>query len=156
MSDQAGRMPQKLQQTLDLFATITDRQERIQTLIEIAKGYKEVPAEIAERPFAAEHRVPHCESDAYVWGEPQADGTLKFHFAVENPQGIAARAGAVILGRGLNGAPPEEVVTVPPDIMYDIFGRELSMGKNMGLTSMVNMVRSIAAREIAKQSGSPE
>lgn len=156
MSDQTGRMPQKLQQTLDLFATITDRQERIQTLIEIAKGYKEVPAEIAQRPFPAEHRVPHCESDAYVWGEPEADGSLKFHFAVENPQGIAARAGAVILGRGLNGAPLEEVVAVPPDIMYDIFGRELSMGKNMGLTSMVNMVRSIAARELAKRSGAAE
>ncbi len=156
MSEPTARIPQKLQDTLDLFATITDRQERIQTLIEIAKGYKEVPAEIAVRPFPAEHRVPNCESDAYVWGEPQADGSLKFHFAVENPQGIAARAGAVILGKGLNGAPPEAVVAVAPDIMYDIFGRELSMGKNMGLTAMVNMVRSIAAREIVRRSGATE
>jgi hypothetical protein len=33
--------------------------------------------------------------------------------------------------------------------MYDIFGRELSMGKNMGLTGMVNLCKLAAQKRLA-------
>ena len=148
-------MPPRLRATVELFTGITDRNERIQALIDIAKGFRDVPPHIATRPFDPAHRVPHCESDVYIWAEPNPDSTLAFHFAVENPQGIAARAAASILKRGLDGQPLETVAAVPPDIMYDIFGRELSMGKNMGLTAMVNTVRALATRELNRRAGQP-
>jgi cysteine desulfuration protein SufE len=126
-----------------------EREERIQMLIGIADHFQPVPPRIAQRPFAAEHRVPGCESEAYVWPEPRPDGTLTYHFAVENPQGISAMALAEILRDTLSGVPLDEVARVPGDIIYRIFGRELSMGKSLGLMGIVNMVCS-QARQFQK------
>jgi cysteine desulfuration protein SufE len=67
---------------------------------------------------------------------------------VENPQGISAMALAEILRGSLSGAPLEEVAAVPADVVYRIFGRELSMGKSMGLMGMVNMVRAAALQQM--------
>lgn len=142
-------IPEKLSNTLDTLSLVSDRSERIQLLIDIAGRYREVPPRIAQRPFPEEHKVPACESEAYVWGEPRPDGTLDFHFAVENPQGISARAMAVLLGDALSGAPPEQVAAVPQDVVYQVFGNELSMGKSMGLMGMVSMVTNLAKKQAA-------
>lgn len=140
-------MPQKLADTLDAISLVPDRAERIQLLIDIASRFREVPPEIAQRPFPEESRVPACESEAFVFPQERPDGTLGFHFAVENPQGISARAMAVILDEGLSGAPPKEVADIPQDIVYQVFGNELSMGKSMGLMGMVGMVKAAAKRQ---------
>jgi len=139
-------IPDKLANTLDMLDLVSDRTERIQLLIDIGERFRAVPPRIAQRPFPEEHRVPACESEAYIWGEPRPDGTLDFHFAVENPQGISAKAMAVLLGDTLSGAPLEQVATVPQDIVYRVFGRELSMGKSMGLMGMVSMVNNLAKK----------
>lgn len=139
-------MPEKLTDTLDALAMVSDRGERIQILIDTAERFREVPPRLARRPFPEESRVPGCESEAYVFTEERPDGSLDYHFAVENPQGISAKAMAVILGEALSGAPPEEVAEVPQDVVYQVFGRELSMGKSMGLMGMVGMVSALAKR----------
>ena len=139
-------VPEKLTDTLETLEMVPDRSERIQLLIDIAGRFEEVPPRLARRPFAAEHQVPACESEAYVFGEERPDGTLDFHFAVENPQGISAKAMAVLLGEALSGAPPEQVAEVQQDVVYRVFGRELSMGKSMGLMSMVGMVAALAKK----------
>jgi len=139
-------VPEKLTQTLEMLELVPDRSERIQLLIDIAGRFEDVPPRISRRPFPKEHQVPACESEAYVFGEERPDGTLDFHFAVENPQGISAKAMAVLLDETLSGAPPEQVAEVPQDIVYKVFGRELSMGKSMGLMSMVGMVAALAKR----------
>src|SRR5690349_13755897 len=141
-----AEMPEKLARTLEALSLVGDRSERIQTLIDIAERFREVPPRVASRPFAEDHLVPACESEAYVWAEPRPDGTLDFHFAVENPQGISAKAMAVILGDTLSGQPPEQVAEVPQDVVYQVFGRELSMGKSMGLMGVVSMIRNLARK----------
>jgi cysteine desulfuration protein SufE len=143
------QLPERLEQ---LMATLDalDRNERIQTLVDIAQRFRSVTPEIAVRPFPKERRVPGCESEAYVWAQTNPNGTLNYHFAVENPQGISAMALAAILSKSLSGLPPDEILTVPPDIVYRIFGRELSMGKSLGLMGMVNMVRAEAKHQVDK------
>jgi cysteine desulfuration protein SufE len=79
---------------------------------------------------------------------------LKYYFAVENPQGISAMATSVILHESLSGAPPEQILRVPKDAIYTIFGNELSMGKSMGLMGILAMVQNYARQQIAK-TGSP-
>ena len=88
--------PEKLAKLVDLLGLIPDRVDRIQMLIDIADRFRRVPERIAKRPYPEDHRVPGCESEAYVWAEEQPNGTLQFHFAVENPQGISAMATAEI------------------------------------------------------------
>jgi cysteine desulfuration protein SufE len=148
-----AQVPEKLSQTLDALASIPDRGERIQTLISLAERFQEVPPRIARRPFPEGNRVPACESEAFVFEEHRPEGGLDFHFAVENPQGISAKALAVILDESLSGAPPEQVAAVEPDIIYSIFGNELSMGKSMGLMGMVGMVKAAAKKALQERAG---
>ncbi|MFO7302067.1 MAG: SufE family protein [Acidobacteriota bacterium] len=137
-------LPPRLQEILDLFATMDDPADRTDLLLSFADQFREVPPEVATRPFGRDHLVPHCESEAYVWAIRQPDGTLKLHFAVENPSGISAKALAAILDRALSGLPPDQIAEVTPDIVEAIFRQNISMGKGMGLMSMVQAVRSLA------------
>lgn len=138
-------LPSKLAETVELFEML-DRGQRIDTLISVANRFEEVPERVATRPFSDDHKVPGCESEAYVWAEGRDDGTLSFHFAVENPQGISAKAMAALLEESCSGAPLEQVAAIPGDVVYALFGRELSMGKSMGLMGMVSMVAGSAKK----------
>ncbi len=140
-------IPPKLARMRDMFKGM-DRSRRIQMLIDIGDTYKEVPPEVATRPFPEDHKVPACESQAYVWAVEQ-NGALKYYFAVENPQGVSAKATAAIIDRTCSGAPIEQVAAIPPDIIYEIFGEELSIGKNLGLTNMLAMARHEAKKRLA-------
>ena len=136
----------KLNDLLELFAEYPDTAERTQLLLEYADRFREVPASVASRPFDRSALVPHCESEAYVWAVPNGDGTLKLHFAVENPSGVSAKALAAILDRTLSGQPAEEIAKVDPEIVEKIFRQNISMGKGMGLMSMVQRVQALAKR----------
>jgi len=78
----------------------------------------------------------------------QPDGAVKLYFAVESPAGVSAKALATILDRTLSGLTPAEIATVPPDIVEQIFRQNISMGKGLGLMSMVQMIRTLAARPV--------
>ena len=136
-------MPEKLQQLIDTFQMF-DPHDRTTMLLDYSDQFKEVPPSVATRPFPESHHVPQCESDAYVWALKQPDGTLKLHFAVENPSGVSARALATILDKTLSGLPASEIATVDSGIVEQIFRQNISMGKGMGLMSMVNAVQALA------------
>jgi len=145
--------PEKLHDLVTTLGLLDERTDRIQMLIDIAGRFHGVPEEIARRPYGSDHKVPGCESQAYLFAEERPDRTLGFHFAVENPQGVSAMALAVILQDTLSGAPPKAIAQVPGEIVYDLFGRDLSMGKSMGLMGMVNMVTTTARRYAAGGQG---
>ncbi|MBA2356747.1 MAG: SufE family protein [Acidobacteria bacterium] len=136
----------ELQETLDMFE---DPASRADLLIGFADRFREVPPEVATRPFSKSHQVPQCESDAYVWAMLRPDRTLALHFAVENPSGISAKALAAILDQVCSGQPVEEVLTIDPGIVEQVFRQNISMGKGMGLKSMVLAVQALA-REALK------
>jgi cysteine desulfuration protein SufE len=136
----------KLTHLLEAFDEFPDPADRTDMLLSYADQFKEVPPEVATRPFPEKNHIPQCESDAYVWALKQPDGTLKLHFAVENPSGISARALATILDKTLSGLPPSEIATVDCGIVERIFRRNISMGKGMGLMAMVDAVRMLARR----------
>jgi cysteine desulfuration protein SufE len=140
--------PPKLQALLETFAMFPDVADRSSMLLSYADKFREVPPQIATRPFGGEHLVPHCESEAYVWAVPNPDGTLKLAFAVENPSGISAKALAAILDQTLSGLPPAEIATIDPEIVEQIFRQNISMGKGLGLMSMVQAVRTLARRAV--------
>ena len=131
-----------------------DRSERAELLIEFADEFQEVPPEIAVRPFSEENHVTRCESEAFVFAEDLPDGTLKFHFAVENPQGLSAKAWTVLLDQALSGRPLAEVAAVSPEAVMTVFGRDISMGKGQGLMGITDMVTYAAKRRLAARGGS--
>ena len=138
--------PEPLQDLLDTFETFDDQSERAQVLISFADAFKPVPPEVATRPFGKDHLVPACESEAYVWARLQPDGKMNLYFAVEYPCGISAKAMATMLTKTLSGLTPAEIATVSPEIVERLFRQNISMGKGMGLMSMVGAVRTLAMR----------
>jgi cysteine desulfuration protein SufE len=145
----------KLTDLLEAFDEFPDPADRTDMLLSYADQFKEVPPEVATRPFPEKNHIPQCESDAYVWALKQPDGTLKLHFAVENPSGISARALATILDKTLSGLPPSEIATVDCGIVERIFRRNISMGKGMGLMAMVDAVRMLARRALQEVPAQP-
>lgn len=147
--------PGRLPDVLEILATASDPADRANILLAFADRFREVPPEVARRPFSRLHLVPSCESEAYVWGVLRADGTLKLHFAVENPSGMSARALAAILDQGLSELPAGEIATVSPDLVFEVFRRDISMGKGLGLMSMVRAVQ-VTAGQAAKATSRAE
>ncbi len=142
--------PDPLKELLDEFSFITDRNERAEYLIEIADRFDlvRVPEAVSTQPHPEENHVQFCESDAYVWAEDQPDGTLRFYFDVLNPQGLSAMAMAVVLAESYNGLSPEDVAKLDTTLVYDLFGREISMGKGQGLMGIISMVRAEAQKRL--------
>ncbi|HSI72710.1 MAG TPA: SufE family protein [Fimbriimonas sp.] len=136
-------IPPKLQDHLDTLALLPDRHDRIEALIALADEYQ--ARSMPDVPRDLQHRVPACESEVYMRAVPEGQ-SLKFEFAVDNPQGMSAMALARILEDSLSGVALDQVAQVSDEIVYEIFGRELSMGKSAGLMGMVQMVRGEAKR----------
>jgi sulfur transfer protein SufE len=141
------RAPEPLRRLVEDFEFV-DRAERMELLVEYADKFHDVPPEVAERPFAKEHHVARCESEAYVWAEDQEGGTQKYYFAVENPQGLSAKAWAAVMDETLSGQPLEEVAGTDPEVVFMLFGRDVSMGKGQGLMGMLDHVTSAARRKL--------
>ncbi|MBD3226480.1 MAG: hypothetical protein GF313_17275 [Caldithrix sp.] len=143
-------LPGKLNDIIDQLNMVDDVMERSHFLVSYANKFETIPSEIAQPPYPKQNMVPHCESEAYVWVQERNDHTVKLYFAVDNPSGISAKALAVILDQALSGLPPEQVARVNPDIVEKIFRQNMSMGKGMGLSAMVQAVR-VKAERIAQQ-----
>lgn len=144
----ASKYPPRLAEMVETLSLL-DRGDRIDALIELADRFVEVPAEIARRPFPPSRKVPACESEAYVFSVARPDGKVDLHFAVENPQGLSAKAMAVLLRESLEGEDPALWAELSTDLPLEVFGQELSMGKNMGLMAMVAMVAAAAKERLA-------
>lgn len=142
--------PEPLRRLVEDFDFV-DRAERMELLVEYADRFEEVPERVARRPFPKENHVIRCESDAYVWVEDRPDGTQKYYFAVENPQGVSAKAWAAVMDETLSGQPLEEVAKTDPEVIFRLFGKDISMGKGQGLMGMLDHVTSAAKRKLAER-----
>ncbi len=146
MNATLDKQPDKLESALSVLDSL-DEPERVQMLLDFSDHFHEVPESVARRPFPEAHRVPFCESDAYVWVTRAPGDTIKLYFAVENPSGISARALAYLLDRTLSGLKAEEVARISAEIVPRMFRQNISMGKGMGLTAMVQAVQTLARQQ---------
>ena len=140
---------QKLESILAEFENTVDVGERIDLLLDYADRFKEIPLSLAIRPFSEENHVPYCESEAFVWVLQQEDRTVKLYFAVENPSALSVKSLAVILDESLSGLYPENIVDISSDIVYKIFGNNVSMGKGQGLVGIIGLVVTGAKKLLA-------
>ena len=143
-------LTEPLQRLVEDFAFV-DRTERMQLLVEYADKFPDVkvPESMATLPYDEENHVKRCESEAYVWAEETPDDSIKFYFDVLNPQGISAKAWAVIMDEGLSGQSLEAIADVDPQVIFELFGKDLSMGKGQGLMGMLDHVQSAARQRLA-------
>ena len=106
------QIPPKLQEIVDDFAGMT-REEKLETLIAYAETFPPLPEWLKEKRDAMEP-VPECMTPVFLFAEQQPDGGVHFHLDIP-AQSPTVRGLASILGNGLNGSTPEEIITVPGD-----------------------------------------
>lgn len=93
-----SQYPEKLAELAADFALISDRNERIEYLIEIADRFDDVRVTpgIAVQPYDEAHRAPACESEAFVWAIDQPKGGAALRLRRAEPAGFV---GAGVCGR---------------------------------------------------------
>lgn len=105
----------------------SDRQERIDLLLDFAKNLPPLPPELEARKDA-EHRVAECQSPVYLFVEMIGDRVALYGDAP--PEAPTVRGFVSLLLEGLNGASPEDVMKVPGDLV-----------DRCGLTEVLGMLR---------------
>ena len=105
-------LPSKLQEIVDDFASMT-REEKIETLVAYSESLPPIPDRLKDQRDQMDD-VPECMTPVGLLGEKLPDGGIEFYFDIP-PQSPTVRGLAAILGNGLNGLKPEEILSVPGD-----------------------------------------
>ena len=91
-----------------------DRQERIEMLIDLAKGLPPLPDRLSAFKDAA-HRVEECQSPVFLFVEMEGDRVaIHADAPIEAP---TVRGFVSLLIEGLDGASPGEVYKTPADLV---------------------------------------
>lgn len=130
-----------------------DRQERIEMLIDLAKGLPPLPDRLAHFKDEA-HRVPECQSPVFLVVELDGDRVgLHADAPVEAP---TVRGFVAILVEGLQGAKVEDVLGVPNDLVERAGMTEiLGMLRVRGLHGVLGRLKMMVARAVNAR-GTPE
>lgn len=122
----------------------SDRQERIDLLIEFAKNLPPLPERLSAMKDAT-HRVEECQSPVYLFVEMVGDRVALYADApVEAP---TVRGFVSLLLEGLNGATAEEVLKVPNDLVALCSLQEvLGMLRVRGLSGVLRKIKAEVAR----------
>jgi len=63
--------------------------------------------------------VPECMTPVFLFGEKDENGGIQFYFDIP-PQSPTVQGLAAILANGLNGAKPEQILSVPADFYTEM------------------------------------
>ena len=129
-----------------------DFQERLELLLDFSNNLPELPDEYKEQRQAGMNRVPECQTPVFLWVELD-DGRVRIVADVA-PEAPTVKGFVSILVDAFNGAPPEEVIQAPPDILKRIgLADTLGMVRLRGLNSIVYRIKRQVGEAVA---ASPE
>lgn len=142
MSDHSP-LPPKLQEIIDDFQ-LSEAREKIELLIQYSENIPDIPAELQTNRAEME-TVEECMTPVFVQAQ-LSSGRLNFYFDVprESP---TVRGFAAIMGEGLSGCTPQEVLAVPNDF-FNRMGLEqvLTMQRMNGLSAILAHMKRLAAQ----------
>jgi cysteine desulfuration protein SufE len=117
----------------------SDRQERIDLLIDFAKNLAPLPDRLAALKDAT-HRVEECQSPVYLFVEMVGDRAALYADApIEAP---TVRGFVSLLLEGLNGATVDEVLKVPTNLVERCGLQEvLGMLRVRGLSGVLQRIK---------------
>jgi cysteine desulfuration protein SufE len=129
-----------------------DRQERIELLIDYAKGLPPLPDRLAQHKDAA-HRVEECQSPVFLFVE--VDGERVAIHADAPIEAPTVRGFVSVLVGGLDGATVKDVLSVPNDLIDRIGLPEiLGMLRVRGLNGVLRRLKAEVARAVVARDAS--
>ena len=95
--------------------------------------------------------VPECMTPVFLFAEQDADGGIRFHFDIP-PQSPTVQGLAAILANGLDGAQPEEILSVPADFYKDMKLEEaISYQRLNGFQGVLAHMKQVAVKLMDEQ-----
>jgi cysteine desulfuration protein SufE len=134
-------IPARLREIIEDFQFLEGR-EKVELLLEYSEKMPPLPEGLREHHETMQ-QVEECMTPVFVKAETQ-DGRMRFYFDVprESP---TVRGYAAILGEGLEGATPVEVLAVPNDF-FQMMGLEkvLTSQRLNGMSAILAHMKRLA------------
>jgi cysteine desulfuration protein SufE len=122
----------------------SDRQERIDLLLDFAKSLPSLPERLVAHKDAS-HRVEECQSPVYLFVE--LDNGKVSLFADAPIEAPTVRGFVSLLLEGLNGSTVEEILQVPADLVDRCgLGEILGMLRVRGLSGVLRRLKAEVTR----------
>lgn len=146
MSETADSIPTRLREIVEEFGWCEGR-EKLELLLEYSEKIMPLPDWLDKETNM--EQVHECMTPVFVHAEIQ-DGGMQFYFDVP-PESPTVRGYAAILGEGLRGATPEEVIGIPGNF-YQQMGLQkvLTTQRLNGISAILAYLKRLASLAIQK------
>jgi cysteine desulfuration protein SufE len=146
MTEPSSNLPLRLQEIIEEFSWLEGR-EKLELLLEYSDRMPPLP-EWLDRDTNME-QIHECMTPVFVHAERKNGGML-FYFDVpaESP---TVRGYATILGEGLQGASPQEVLAIPVNFYQEMgLHTVLTMQRLNGIGAILAHIKRLAKQELGQ------
>jgi cysteine desulfuration protein SufE len=146
MSEVTTALPPRLQEIVAEFGE-AEGQEKLELLLEYSEKMPPLPDWLNKETNM--EQVHECMTPVFVHADRE-NGGMVFYFDVP-PESPTVRGYAAILGEGLHGIPPEQVVNIPTDF-YLAMGlhKVLSQQRLRGITALLAYLKRLAREQLQR------
>jgi cysteine desulfuration protein SufE len=146
MSEPTAALPAPLQEIVDEFSWC-EGQEKLELLLEYSEKMPPLPDWLNKD--ANMDQVHECMTPVFVHAEAE-NGGMNFYFDVP-PESPTVRGYAAILGQGLKGATPQEILNVPGNFFHKMgLHTVLSTQRLNGLHAILAYLKRLAAQQLSQ------
>jgi len=147
MTQATGETPARLKEIIEDFQ-LSEGREKLELLLQYAEQMPALP-DWLQRDHSQMEFVPECMTPVYVHAELEA-GRMIFHFDVPD-ESPTVRGYAALMGEGLNGATPEQVLKVPGDFYLQMgLDGVLSHQRLNGIIAILAHMKRLAVEALGK------
>ena len=144
MSETTGPIPTRLQEIVAEFGE-AEGQDKLELLLEYSEKMPPLP-DWLDKDTNME-QVHECMTPVFVHAERENGGMI-FYFDVP-PESPTVRGYAAILGEGLYGATPEQIVNLPGDFFQDMgLHKVLSHQRLRGISAILAYLKRLAREHL--------
>jgi cysteine desulfuration protein SufE len=142
-------IPSALAEIIDDFRWSEGR-EKLELLLQYSERMPPLPEWLQDSHDKMDE-VPECMTPVYVYADSH-DNKMSFYFDIP-PQSPTVRGFAAILGEGLRGSTPEQVLKIPGDFYQDMgLHQVLTHQRLNGISAILAHIKQLALRELEKES----
>jgi len=148
MSDTGNSIPPRLGEIIEEFSFCEGR-EKLELLLEYSERMPPLP-EWLDRETNMD-QVHECMTPVFVHAET-SEGKMRFYFDIP-PESPTVRGYAAILGEGLAGVTPEEIIAVPNNFVQEMgLHRVLTAQRLNGIHAILAYLKQLATKALDNSS----
>jgi cysteine desulfuration protein SufE len=150
MAEVQQTLPPRLEKIVEMFGKVEGR-DKLELLLDYSASMPKVPDALKGKHEELE-AVHECATPLFVHAEMH-DGKMAYAFDVPEVS-PTVRGFAAILGLGLKDVTPEQVLTTPGDIFFQMgLHKVLTPQRLNGSAALLGHMKRLAIREMEKRGG---